>query len=104
MALKSKTSLKVRAEENTQITRGQKNDQSVLKKGNPLDHSVKHLANVKTVGVSLGLTKNMDNYESLRVDVWLTDTVKEDETEAQAFSRVSAIADETLTELVNQYV
>ena len=42
----------------------------------------------------------MENYESLRVDCWLSDTVREDETVKEAFARVEAIIDEVLEESV----
>ena len=45
----------------------------------------------------------MGDYESLRVDVWLTDTVAPKETVEQAYARVVQIVDSTLQEIVNQY-
>lgn len=54
--------------------------------------------------MSKGITKNMDNYESLRVDVWLTDEVAEGETVEQAYNRISALLTEVLEETVNEVV
>lgn len=110
MALKSKAlkktldgSLKEQAEKNAQVTQGTKDNQRVLKKGVPNDHSRKHLSETPTVGVSIGSTLNMENYESLRVDVWLSDSVHEDETIEQAYQRVVKTVDETLQDIVAQY-
>lgn len=102
MALKRK--LTEKAEENTSVTRGTSKDQKALKTGTPNDHHRKQEALGKTVGVSVGVTKNMDNYESLRVDCWLSDTVKEGETEVQAFERVLGVVDEVLQNTVNSYI
>lgn len=63
-----------------------------IKGEEPLDPTVKKNLdknhNPKTVGMALGITKNMDNYESLRIDVWCTDVVRENETEEQALERI----------------
>lgn len=48
------------------------------------------------VGVSIGATFNMGDYESLRVEAWLQDTTRENETAEQAFAR--------LTDLVSNHV
>ena len=56
------------------------------------------------VGASIGITKNMENYESLRVDCWLTDTVKENETVEQAYERILGIIDKTMQDTVNSYL
>lgn len=107
MALKNKglkKSLTERAVENTQVTRGTSSNQTVLKKGIPNDHSAKHFnSDVPVVGVSIGSTLNMDNYESLRADVWLTDVVADNETVEQAYQRIINIVDETLQGIVSQY-
>ena len=101
--------LQAQARENTTITRGSKRDGvSTIKAGKPLDHEVKQsTAKTKndlyvgqTFGISKGVTKNMDNYESLRVDCWLSDVVREGETVQEAFARVESIIDEVLEESV----
>lgn len=107
MALKNKSlkhSLSQQAIENTTVTKGKSSDQKVLKEGKPNDHSRKHLdGTTPTVGCSIGTTLNMGDYESLRVDVWLTDNVQSGETIQQAYGRVVKVVDETLQEIVNQY-
>lgn len=100
-----KKSLSKQAEQNSSVTKGTSNSQTVLKEGIPNDHSRKHHSNnnAPIVGVSIGSTLNMGDYESLRADVWLTDEVREGETVAQAYQRVTSIVDETLQNIVNQY-
>ena len=97
--------LKETAEENTTIKKGNNSKgYETIKNGVPLDHdtkqSVKKPYSGKPVGMSKGITKNMDNYESLRVDCWLTDEVREDETVSEAFARVSDVLDLVLEEAV----
>ena len=98
-----KKSLAKRAEENTSVTMGTSKNQEVLKDGVPNDHSRKHLEQSPTVGCSIGVTLNMENYNSLRVDTWLTDRVQDNETVDQAYERIVKVADETLQKIVSQY-
>ena len=90
------------ARKNTTITKKTGREAPVtIQKGVPLDHSVKHdsYENAK-FGMSKGITKNMDNYESLRVDVWLTSEVFPEESIKEAYARVEEIIDEVLEEAV----
>ena len=98
-----KKSLKKQAEGNATVTKGTSSNQTTLKKGIPNDHSPKHLSSAPVVGVSIGSTLNMGDYESLRVDVWLTDEVHSDETVAQAYNRVISTVDTVLNQIVEQY-
>lgn len=97
-----KKSLRQTAEDNTTVTQGKKNDQKTLKPGVPRDQTIKTLSG-PLVGVSLGMTLNMDNYESLRADTWLTDFVQEGETVEQAYQRVTKTVQDTLADIVSQY-
>lgn len=100
----TKKSLSEQAVENASVTKGTSKNQTVVKEGKPNDHSAKHLSKeTPVVGVSIGTTLNMGDYESLRVDVWLTDTVANNETVEQAYARVVKTVDNTLQEIVNQY-
>ena len=99
--------LQAQARENTTISRGNKCDgYSTVKAGKPLDHEVKQFTAKKrndtyvgqTFGMSKGCTLNMENYESMRVDCWLSDVVREGETVQEAFARVESIIDEVLEE------
>ena len=102
---KLRSSLKDNAVKNARVTKGSSKNQTTLKEGVPNDHSRKHFGVSETpvVGVSIGSTLNMGDYESLRVDVWLSDSVRERETVQQAYERVTAVVDETLKEIVSQY-
>lgn len=101
---KLRKSLSEQAEKNASVTKGTSKNQTVLKEGVPNDHSRKHHnSTTPTVGVSIGSTLNMGDYESLRVDVWLTDDVHENETVAQAYQRVTSVVDETLQNIVSSY-
>lgn len=102
MALKKK-SLKQQVEKNTTVTKGTKSNQQTLKQGIPNDPHRKQQCEGQTVGVNLGVTLNMENYNSLRVDCWLTDSVKPGETEEKAFERVIGICDKVLQETVDSY-
>lgn len=90
--------LKKRAKNNMSIKHGS----DVVKQGIPSDHSVKHgvPVNGRTVGMNKGITRNMGDYESLRVDVWLTDYIHEDETPQDAFERIESVIDSVLEEAV----
>lgn len=99
-------------EENTSVSKKKSGEVTVLKKGVPLDHEEKHEAhkcacNTKSkeiVGVSVGITKNMDNYESLRVDCWISDEVQEGETKEEALRRLTKIAENHLEATVLNYI
>lgn len=98
-----KKSLAEQAKDNTTVTRGKKSDQTVLKPGVPRDQTVKTMSAAPIVGVSLGMTLNMDNYESLRADTWMTDLVQEGETTEQAYQRVTKVVQDTLFDIISQY-
>lgn len=90
------------ARKNTTITKKTGREAPVtVRQGVPLDHTTKHdsYENAK-FGMSKGITKNMDNYESLRVDVWLTSEVLQGESIREAYTRVEEIIDEVLEEAV----
>lgn len=95
--LKRNKDLAKKAEENTTIQKKTSGEAETLKSGTPLDHSDKHFSSpLPVVGMSKGVTKNMDNYESLRVDVWLSDSVQTNESAEQAMTRIEAFIDKAL--------
>ena len=100
----NKKTLEEVAQENTSATIGTKSNQKVLKEGTPLNHSNMHNINKtqRTVGVNIGITKNMGDFESLRIDCWLTDEILEGETQSDALARVGAIAYNELTRQVEE--
>lgn len=81
-------------EENTNVVKKSSGEETVLKSGTPNDHFNKHQANV--VGLSKGITKNMDNYESLRVDCWVSVQVKPNEDPNAILNTISDAIDERL--------
>ena len=103
-----KPSLKSKAKENAQVTIGQANNMSTIKSGTPLALKTSlpipvdngDSSRVK-IGVAKGVTKNMDNFESLRVDVWLEDYKQDGESIDEAYVRIGAIVDEELQNQVN---
>ena len=101
----TKKPLKTQAEENAQVTKGTSKNQEVLKKGVPNDHS-RRLDNSgnTVVGVSIGSTLNMGDYQSLRTDVWLSDTVQEGETPESAAQRIESFIDATLEQAIRNCI
>lgn len=101
--------LKSVASRNTQVSKKVGREApEVVKSGVPLDHSIKHdIPEVsgpsKRVGCNIGCTLNMDNYESVRIDCWLTDEVQPGETFEEAFSRILLIANNQVEEVAQTY-
>lgn len=80
---------------NTKVTKKTNGvEETLVSEGNHLNSSTKRdiLNPNKFVGINIGITKNLDNYESLRVDVWIADNVQEDETHADTLQRITDIA------------
>ena len=105
--------LKQKAEANTTITKkvGREAPETV-KQGLPLDHTTKHnpyanaqfgMSSRPKVGANIGCTLNMDNYESMRIDCWMTDEVQEGESFEMAFARVLNIVQTQVEEVAEQY-
>lgn len=65
------------AYENTTVTRNGVKTRETLKEGNPLDPRYKFSPNV--VGLSVGVTLNLGDFQSLRVDCWVSQEVHEGE-------------------------
>jgi hypothetical protein len=92
--------LKEQASKNVRVSRKVgREPETIVKAGVSVDHAPKHNMNKgtpdynpKTVGISFGLTLNMGDYESLRVDCWLTDSVGDNETQEEALVRLGDIA------------
>ena len=114
MGLKKKT-LNQQAEANTRAVKtkteltpsGSKRKETVVKDGESLDHTPKHNVLVnnqspKVIGVNIGITKNMGDFESLRVDCWLTDVLQETETQEQGLERLTNVALTHLTKTVEE--
>lgn len=107
-------SLKSIAQSHANVERGNnKNGFETVRQGVPLakkystvhqnvEGNIEEIHQTPTkIGVSKGITKNMDNYESLRVDVWLEDYVNMSETLEQAYIRLGSVVDAELQNQVN---
>ena len=54
----------------------------------------------QSFGISVGVTLNMGDFQSLRADVWLSDEIQESETREEAFERINEILQEELKRVV----
>lgn len=54
------------------------------------------------VSVTLGYTHNLGNFQSLRIDLGVTDSKRDGENTDQAFERVYQFVENKLTEKVNE--
>lgn len=103
MALK-KTNLAEKAKANTAVSKRSSQSEETLKNGVHVDSKQKIGAPVgRTVGVAVGTTLNMDNYESLRVDVWISDEVQDGETIEAAYDRLRGVIANQLMETVAEF-
>lgn len=110
VAPKSKVQeLKEQAVNNTTIVKTKVNEEPVVEKeGLPLEHAPKHkvtnnVTNPKTVGVNVGSTINMGDYQSLRIDCWLTDEVQDNENHLQSLARITEIAFAHVESMASNY-
>lgn len=94
---------KINPEDNVTIRKKDvEGNEEFIKLGNPLDHIIKQSLPPRTIGMSKGITKNMGDYESLRIDVWLVDYIQDNETIEEASMRLSDIIDATLVRIVEK--
>lgn len=56
-----------------------------------------------TVGASFGVTLNMGEYQSLRIEAWAETTKKEGETTRDAFARAFTICEEQANDKAAEY-
>ena len=101
-----KEELQQTIESNTTVTKGTSQSQEVICEGTPLDHHIKHSPTIdktkRVVGVSVGSTINMGDYQSLRVDCWITDELLECETQSEGLQRLTDIATEHINRMVDE--
>lgn len=96
--------MKVKKARGTTVTKKENREVTLSEStGMPNDHYRKHAMSSKYVGASIGVTLNMENYGSLRVDVWGTEEIGDSETRETAFSRLSESLDKLLKETVDKY-
>lgn len=96
--------VKSNPEDNVTIRRRKGSEEEFIKEGNPLDHTLKHFLPPRTIGMSKGITKNMGDFESLRLDVWFVDYIQENETIEEASERLSDILDATLVRVLEKTI
>ena len=106
LSIAKKQQLNKTARKNVNVTRTNK-DGSVdtLKNGSTADCTVKHPVPTSggTVGVALGITKNMGDFESLRVDTWASLPCEKEDFE-ETFDELREIVGKALEETVEEYV
>lgn len=98
-------SLKEQAVANTTATKTVNRETTTLAEGQPLEHSKIHNINThnsRMVGVNVGSTINMGDFQSLRVDCWLTDELLDNESHTDGLQRLTEIASEHLRHMAEE--
>ena len=54
------------------------------------------------VGVSLSVTRNLGNYNSIKPEAWYEDDIRPDETPDEAFDRIWAVVEDEIGEKVQE--
>ena len=62
----------------------------------------KAIGSSATVGVNVGSTINMGDFQSLRVDCWLTDELLDGETHTEGLQRLTEVASEHLRYMADE--
>jgi hypothetical protein len=76
---------------------------SLFNEGYEMSEVEKVVSNDNTkVGVTLGYTLNLGNFQSLRIDLNVIDSKREGENTNDAFERVYKFVEDKLTEKVNE--
>lgn len=97
--------LKEQAMANTTATKTVDRKTETLVEGTPLEHTKMHNINKsgsRTVGVNVGSTINMGDFQSLRVDCWLTDELLDGETHTEGLQRLTEVASEHLRYMADE--
>lgn len=90
--------------ENVSVSKGSNRDgYESLENGTPNDQIRKRDLDTEEVGMSIGSTINMGDFQSLRVDVWGSEIVRDGESRKDAFKRLHGELDEVLQETVSSY-
>ena len=90
---------------NTTATKTVDRKTETLVEGTPLEHTKMHNINKsgsRTVGVNVGSTINMGDFQSLRVDCWLTDELLDGETHTEGLQRLTEVASEHLRYMADE--
>lgn len=92
---KTVSRLEKKAEKNTTVALMEgKKVKEVLKQGNPApDTKSLQSSNIRIAGLSKGVTLNMGDYQSLRIDVWLTEFVQDGEDHSEVLNSLGSVID-----------
>lgn len=74
-----------------------------MPRNTPIKKTAKPLDTGDRIGVSFGVTLNMGEYQSLRVEAWAESTKREDETTAEAYSRLYAMVEKQANSKAQEY-
>jgi hypothetical protein len=69
----------------------------------PAQQKVKPLDDGDKVGASFGVTLNMGDYQSLRIEGWIETTKRPGETSHQAFERAFSVAEREANRKAREY-
>lgn len=96
-----------KAKENTTVKIRSNGVEETVKQGIPNEQSrrsdVVGNHSPERIGMNIGSTINMGEYQSLRVDVWYSSDVSTGETVEEAYNRVKEVIDTVLSETVAEY-
>lgn len=101
-----KASLQKKAKANTRVTKYSDGDEKVKKDGNIRDMKSMHPtpSHGGVIGVALGATLNMGDYESLRADTWLAIPFDGTPEEAQdVYDEVYDAVATALNDVIDEY-
>lgn len=94
-----------KAKENTRVVvkEGSKAEEKVIKEGN-IENKIENKRDLDStiVGLSKGITKNMGNYQTLRIDCWLATPVEKGKTVGETLENISEILDTVLADEVEK--
>lgn len=101
---KPMSSNRTTALESVSVSKGSnKSGYNSLEEGVPNDQHRKFELSTCEVGMSIGSTINMGDFQSLRVDVWSSTEIRKGETRKSAADRLRQELDEVLSETVSYY-
>ena len=88
---------------NANVTRRVNGKDTPVKEGVVVDNNIKTSTLPNYIGVNIGGTINMGNYESLRIDVWAVDNINDGETRQDAIKRVADELEKSFISLRENY-
>jgi predicted proteasome-type protease len=101
--VKVKRNLKEELKANTTVKRGE----TVLQQGTPLDHSTKHavpeISSKPRAGLSVGVTLNMGDFQSLRVDCWYSAEIEDEDYLNLFYERLSDALQQNIKDIGEKF-